>query len=74
MLGSGGAVVMSGTGTMRALLMLHCVMKELRWKAFRADLKGKCMVRCGHEARRHERTRRQCEQQDADNQLATPSS
>lgn len=74
MLGLGGIVVMSAAaGAVRALLVIHAVMKELRRKTFGADLKGKCMVRCGHEARRHERTRRQCEQQEADTQLAAPS-
>ena len=61
-------MVMSGaTG---AVLMLHVVMEELRGKAIGADLKGKSMVRCRHETRRHERTQCQCEQQGADNQLA----
>lgn len=55
---------------MRAMRIIHAVVQELRRKAVGADLQGECMARCRHEAHRHERARRECEQQDAGNQFA----
>ena len=66
-------MVMNGTaGAVRAVRMIRRL-KELRGKACGTDLKGKRMVRCGHETRRHERTGGESEQHNAGNQLAAPS-
>jgi hypothetical protein len=50
--------------------MVHAVMKELRREAFGANFEGKSVVRRGHKPGRHERTKRQRNQQDADDKLA----
>jgi hypothetical protein len=60
----------AAAGAMRAVRIIHAVVQELRRKTVGADLQGECMARCRHEAHRHERASRECEQQDAGNQFA----
>lgn len=62
-------VVRAAAGAMCAVPMIQANVKELQRKPFRADLKGKCMVRRGHESHRNQHMRCECEQQNTCDQL-----
>jgi hypothetical protein len=72
MLRSRGAMGMrSALGMMHAVPMSHPVMQQLCREAVGANLEGKWVVCRRHEPRRHERTKRQRNEQDAGDKLAT---
>ena len=58
-----------GTRMVRTDSVSHVVMQELRREALGADFEDKRMVRSRHESRRHERTKRERNQQDAGDKL-----
>jgi hypothetical protein len=62
-------VVRTAAGAVRAVSMIQAYVKELDRKPFRADLKGNCMVRRGHESHRNQHVRCECEQQNTCDQL-----
>lgn len=60
-----------GTRVVHTVSMIRAAMKELRRKTFRTNCEGKWVVRRRHEPSRHECTKRERNQQDAGDQLAT---